>query len=296
MVESIAVESHFYSAPDGLKLHAREYGSRLSAATPVLCLPGLARTAEDFDALARALAGGAAGGPRRVVALDYRGRGLSDRDPNWKNYDLRVENADILASMDALGVEHAIFVGTSRGGLHTMMTAATRPAAIRAAILNDIGPVIEAQGMARIRGYVGKLPSPRSWSDAVDLAKRVMDAQFTGLGEDDWLAYAKLTFEETDGRFIPRCDTKLMKTLEGIDLEAPLPTAWPQFEGLAGVPVLSLRGENSDLLSEETVAEMGKRHPRFHAHTVAAQGHAPLLLDEPTIGVICEFVTRADVG
>ena len=233
MVEDTRSRAAFYSAPDGLKLHARDYGFAAGPATPVLCLPGLARTAEDFDVLARALAGGAAGGPRRVVALDYRGRGLSERDPNWKNYDLRVENADILASMDALGVEHAIFVGTSRGGLHTMMTAATRPAAIKAAILNDIGPVIEAQGLARIRGYVGKLPTPRSWSDAVDLAKHVMDAQFTALSDDEWLAYAQLTFEEKDGRFIPRYDTRLMKTLEGVDLEAPLPTAgrssraWP---------------------------------------------------------------------
>ena len=292
--KALAVESRFLSAPDGLKLHARDYGHSHWPAIPVLCLPGLARTAADFDVLARALAGGAAGRPRRVVALDYRGRGLSERDHNWKNYDLRVENADILASMDALGVEHAIFMGTSRGGLHTMMTSATRPAAIKAAILNDIGPVIEAQGLARIRGYVGKLPAPRSWSDAVDLAKRVIDSQFTGLSEDEWLAYAQLTFEEKDGKFIPRYDTRLMKTLEGVDLEAPLPTAWPQFEGLAGVPVLSLRGENSDLLSEETVAEMAARHPRFAAHTVPAQGHAPLLLDVATIGVICDFVAACD--
>lgn len=294
MVGELAVESHFISAPDGLKLHARTYGSALAPGTPVLCLPGLARTAADFDAVARKLASGGAARERRVVALDYRGRGLSDRDRDWNNYHLRVENADVLACMDALGVEHAILLGTSRGGLHTMLMAATRPGAIRAAILNDIGPVIEAQGLARIRGYVGKLPAPRSWSDAVDLAKRIMGAQFTALSEDDWLAYAKLTFEEKDGRFAPRYDPNLMKTLERIDLEEPLPTAWPQFEGLSGAPVLSLRGENSDLLTEGTVAEMAKRHPRFTAHTVPGQGHAPLLLDEPTIRVICDFVADCD--
>jgi pimeloyl-ACP methyl ester carboxylesterase len=291
--KDLAIESRFISAPDGLKLHARAYGSPLMPGTPVLCLPGLARTAEDFDVIARALAGGAAGRPRRVVALDYRGRGLSDRD-NWKNYDLRVENADILACMDALGLAHAIFLGTSRGGLHTMITAATRPAAIKAAILNDIGPVVEAQGLARIRGYVGKLPAPHSWDDAKDLARRVMGAQFTSLSEDEWLAYAKLTFQEKDGKFIPRYDVKLMNQLEALDLEAPLPTAWPQFEGLANVPTLSLRGENSDLLSEATVAEMAQRHPRFQAHTVAGQGHAPLLLDAATIGVIANFIARSE--
>lgn len=292
--EDLAIESRFVSAPDGLRLHAREYGSALTPGTPVLCLPGLARTAADFDAVARALASGAAGKERRVVALDYRGRGLSDRDSHWRNYDLRVENADILACMDALGVGHAIFLGTSRGGLHTMMTAATRPGAIGAAILNDIGPVVEAQGLARIRGYVGKLPAPHSWDDAVDLVKRVMGGQFTSLSADEWLAYAQLTFEEKDGKFAPRYDTRLMNGLEALDLEAPLPTAWAQFEGLANVPVLSLRGEHSDLLSEATVAEMGRRHPRFQAHTVPGQGHAPLLLDEATIAVVAAFIERID--
>ncbi len=294
MIEELAIESRFLSAPDSLKLHARDYGSAHMPGTPVLCLPGLSRTAADFDVIARALAQGAASRPRRVVALDYRGRGLSDRDAKWKNYDLRVENADMLACMDALGLEHAIFLGTSRGGLHTMMTAATRPGAIKAAILNDIGPVVEAQGLARIRGYIGKLPAPHSWADAVDLAKKIMGGQFTSLTEDDWLAYAKLTFEETGGKFAPRYDTRLMKTLEGLDLEAPLPNAWPQFEGLGNVPTLCVRGENSDLLSPETVAEMGRRHRRFESHTVPGQGHAPLLLDEPTINVIADFITRCD--
>ena len=294
MIEELAIESRFLSAPDGLKLHARDYGSSRMPGTPVLCLPGLSRTAADFDVIARTLAQGAATQPRRVVALDYRGRGLSDRDTNWQNYELRVENADMLACMDALGVEHAIFLGTSRGGIHTMMTAATRPGVIKAAILNDIGPVIEAQGLARIRGYIGKLPAPHSWADAVDLAKRVMGGQFTSLSEDDWLAYTQLTFEETKGKFTPRYDTRLMKTLEGMDLEAPLPSAWPQFEGLGNVPTLCLRGENSDLLSSTTLTEMGKRHPRFETHTVAGQGHAPLLLDEPTIKVIADFITRCE--
>jgi pimeloyl-ACP methyl ester carboxylesterase len=294
MIEELAIESRFISGPDGLKLHARDYGSSHMPGTPVLCLPGLSRTAADFDVIARALAKGAANGPRRVVALDYRGRGLSDRDADWKNYDLRVENTDILACMDALSLEHAIFLGTSRGGLHTMMMAAIRPGVIKAAVLNDIGPVIEAQGLARIRGYIGKLPAPHSWPDAVDLAKRVMGGQFTSLTEADWLAYAQLTFEETDGKFSPRYDTRLMKTLEGLDLEAPLPTAWPQFEGLSNVPTLCVRGENSDLLSPATVAEMRERHSRFETHTVPGQGHAPLLMDEPTIQVIADFITRSE--
>ena len=276
--------SRFYSAEDGLKLHLREWPSRGPGAT-VVCLPGLARTAADFDALATRLAG-----PRRVVAIDYRGRGLSDRDKDWKNYNLMVENADFLTVMAAAEIGEAIFVGTSRGGLHAMMLAATRPTALRAVVLNDVGPVLEARGLARLRGYVGKLPTPTSWRDATDLARHVMGAQFTALDDAAFEAYARLTFEEKDGRFAPRYDTALMRTLEGIDFNAPLPTLWPQFEGLRDVPLLTLRGENSDLLSAETVAEMARRHPRMETHTVAGQGHAPLLLDAPTIERVASFI------
>jgi pimeloyl-ACP methyl ester carboxylesterase len=293
MIDESIAQSHFISAPDGLRLHAREYGSRLLEATPVVCLPGLARTAADFDALARALASGRAGRPRRVVALDYRGRGLSARDPKPANYDLRVENADILACLDCLGVEHAVFLGTSRGGLHILMLAAIRPAMMKAVILNDIGPVIEAAGLARIRTYVGRLPQPGNWDDAVDLVKNVMGAQFTNLSEEEWLSYAMLTFEETGDGFATRYDPALMKSLEAYDLDQPLPTMWPQFEGLARMPTLALRGENSDLLAPETVEEMARRHPRFEAHTVAGQGHAPLILDEPTIQRVCAFIAQA---
>ena len=280
--------SRFYSAEDGLKLHLREWPSRGPGAT-VVCLPGLARTAADFDALATRLAG-----PRRVVAIDYRGRGLSDRDKDWKNYNLMVENADFLTVMAAAEIGEAIFVGTSRGGLHAMMLAATRPTALRAVVLNDVGPVLEARGLARLRGYVGKLPTPTSWRDATDLARHVMGAQFTALDDAAFEAYARLTFEEKDGRFAPRYDTALMRTLEGIDFNAPLPTLWPQFEGLRDVPLLTLRGENSDLLSAETVAETARRHPRMETHVVAGQGHAPLLIDAPTIERVASFIESVE--
>lgn len=291
----IAIQSQFITVQDGLKIHARVYEpNAVKAALPVICLPGLARTAEDFAPLAQAIASGAADAPRRVIAIDYRGRGLSDRDSNWQNYDMRVENADILQVMDALDVAEAAFVGTSRGGLHMMMMGVTRPAAIRAVILNDIGPIIEARGLARIKGYVGKLPQPRSWPDAVDLAKRVMGQQFTGLSEAEWLGYAKLTFEETATGFVARYDTKLMKTLENFNLEQPLPELWVQFDGLRNVPVLAIRGENSDLLSPETHAAMGRRHPRCETFVVPGQGHAPLLMDADSIARVAAFIARLE--
>jgi pimeloyl-ACP methyl ester carboxylesterase len=281
---TVSPVSRFYSAQDGLRLHLRDYEGPRDR-TPVVCLPGLARTAEDFDRVARRLMAS-----RRVVALDYRGRGLSEYDKDWTHYDLAVESADILTVLTAAGIGEAIIVGTSRGGLHAMLLAAVRPTLLRGVVLNDIGPVLEAKGLARIRGYVGKLPAPRSWSDAIALAKSIMGAQFTSLDDASWETYARLTFEEKGGHFLPRYDVNLMRPLAALDLEAPLPQLWPQFDGLAHVPLLAIRGKNSDLLSPETLAGMAARHPRFESLVVPGQGHAPLLLDEPTLERIAAFV------
>ncbi len=152
-----APRSVFITSRDGLRLHARVYGPEGAAGLPVLCLPGLARTHMDFHELALAL-GSDAERPRRVVCVDYRGRGLSDYDSDWRRYDIRVELDDVMQQMAALGLGEAVFVGTSRGGLITMAMGAARPAVIKGAVINDIGPVIEAAGLMRIRGYVGRLP------------------------------------------------------------------------------------------------------------------------------------------
>lgn len=286
--------SRYVSAPDGLKLHVRDYNPQASASLPVVCLAGLSRNSVDFDVLALALANGAAGLPRRVLALDYRGRGLSEYDPDWQNYSVAVESADILAVLTACGIAEAVFCGTSRGGINIMALSAQRPTLIRAAILNDIGPVLEARGLARIRSYIGKLPPPGSWPDAVDMLKRLNSAQFSGLDEAEWQMFARTTFEEKHGRFVGRYDTRLMNTLAGIDLESPLPDMWPQFEGLRHAPVLVLRGENSDLLSVATLAQMQARHGRCEVFTVPGQGHAPLLVDIPSITRIADFIAKLD--
>ncbi len=282
--------SRFFNAADGLRLHAREWtppAGEMSAATPVLCLPGLARTAADFDRLASRLAQ-----RRRVVALDYRGRGLSDWDQDWKNYSLAVEGADILTVLAAMGIAEAAIMGTSRGGFHAMLLGSLQPTLPRAVVLNDIGPVIEAEGLRRIRGYVGKLATPKSWDEAAEIAKRVMKAQFTGLSDADFEVYARLTFDEKNGVFSSRYDQNVGKPLEEINFAEPLPTMWPQFEALKDSPVLTLRGENSDLLSAATVAEMGRRHPGFESHIVPGQGHAPLLLDAPSIERVAQFIEK----
>jgi len=266
----------YVSAFDGLRLYARDYGPQAAPALPVVCLPGLARNSADFHDLALALAQDAER-PRRVLALDYRGRGRSERDRDWKNYDLRIELNDTLQVLTAAGIEEAVFVGTSRGGLITMALGAARPALLRGVVLNDVGPVIDAKGLIRIRGYVGKLPQPRDMREAVQILKQSSSAHFPGLAEESWLKLARGTWVEENGRLVPAYDTALMKMLEALDLEAPLPALWALFGGLAHVPVLALRGAHSDILSAQALEAMAKAHPDLAAETVPDQGHAPLL-------------------
>lgn len=281
----------FVSAPDGLRLRYVEYGSALDAGAPVVCLPGLTRAAEDFEPLARALAYGGRK-RRRVLALDYRGRGGSEWDRKWENYSVAVENADILSLLDATEVHQAIVVGTSRGGLHAMTFAATRPTLLTAVVLNDIGPVVEPLGLIRIKGYVGKMPQPRNWDEAIDIVKATMSAHFRDLSPRDWEGYARRTFEEKNGRFVGRFDPKLAKTLAEVGPDMKRIELWPQFEAMAQVPTLAIRGENSDILSAETLEEMTRRRPLCESWVVPGQGHAPLLTDSVTIERIRTFVER----
>jgi pimeloyl-ACP methyl ester carboxylesterase len=283
----------FVTAQDGLKLHVRSYGPRISDALPVVCLPGLARTVADFDLLATALAEDPKTS-RRVLALDSRGRGKSDYDRNPANYNVQVELADVIAVLTALEIAQAVFVGTSRGGILTMLLAAARPLAIAGCVLNDIGPVIEPKGLMRIKSYVGKLPQPASFHEAADILRRVFGSQFPKLNDDDWVAFAFRTFKDASGRIVPDYDVKLGKTLKGTNLERPLPALWKQFEALAGVPVMVIRGGNSDILSVATVEAMRMRHSGLDVIEVPDEGHAPLLTGAEIIGRISSFVATCE--
>lgn len=287
-----APASVFVSAPDGLRLHVRRHGRRGTRSLPVVCLPGLARTTEDFDALAAALAG--RGQDRQVLAADYRGRGRSDYDRNPDNYSLAVELADLLAVLTALDVGRAVFVGTSRGGILAMLLATVRPTIIAGAVLNDIGPVIEPKGLVRIKGYVGKLPPPKNFEEGAEILRRLLDAQFPKLDAEAWLAAARRTWRERDGRLAPTYDVRLARTLDGIDLERPLPSLWKEFDALSDMPLMVIRGANSDVLSEATVAAIQERRPALETLVVPDQGHAPLLAEPDVIRRIAAFIADCE--
>jgi pimeloyl-ACP methyl ester carboxylesterase len=279
--------SHTLPARDGLRLHYREIPARDVSKAPVLCLPGLTRNGEDFDVVGRHIAQETG---RRVIALDSRGRGGSDYDPDWTHYDLQVELEDMLGVLTALGIEGAVFFGTSRGGLLTMLTGVARPEVLRGAILNDIGPVIEARGLARIRGYVGKLPSPADFPAAARLLRDVFGTQFTNLAPAQWERWARRSWREENGKLVARYDINIMRTLADLDLEQPMPDLWPVFETIKHVPLMVIRGELSELLTPATVARMVGEHPSARAHEVAYEGHAPLLEDAETLAAVLAFL------
>ena len=285
--------SHFITAQDGLKLHVRAYGSRSAPALPVICLPGLARTSADFDALAQALADDPTH-PRYVLAMDYRGRGLSDYDRDPGNYNLLVELADVLAVLTALGIGRAIFIGTSRGGILTMLLGSARPAAIAGVVLNDIGPVIETRGLVRIKSYLGRLPQPKNFEEGAEFLRRLFGTHFTALTPQEWQEFARRTFREKDGRIVPNYDPRLARALQDVDLERAVPPLWKEFDSLGRMPLMVIRGVNSDLLTTATVEAMRARRQQCYAIVVPDQGHAPLLTDAETIGRVSEFVAGCD--
>lgn len=284
----------FVSASDGLRLYARDYGPVMGDALPVVCLPGLARNSWDFRTLAEALSTDESQ-PRRVLALDYRGRGRSAWAQDWRQYDIGMELNDVLQVLTAAGIERAVFVGTSRGGLITMALSAARPTLLAGVVLNDVGPVIEPKGLIRIRSYVGKLPTPRTFEEGAEILRQVSGAQFPVFSHDQWDDMARGTWHESENRLVLSYDPGLMKPLQALDLEMPMPDAWNLFEGLKLVPVLALRGEHSDLLSAQTLNAMQERHPNLTALTVPGQGHAPWL-DGSLIHTIKDFIGRAEAS
>ncbi len=278
---------------DDLLLCGREYGNALSTKLPLVCLPGLTRSVRDFDALANYL-GHHHEISRRIITLDYRGRGKSDYDKDWTNYTPLNEAYDVLAVTTALGLEDFILLGTSRGGIIAMLLGSLRPTVLAGVILHDIGPTIDLQGLIKIKNYLQRMPSPKNWQDATEILKSVHHSSFPNYQEEDWQKAARLTFKDDDGKPVFDFDVNLTKTLLSISADNPPPNLWPNFMSLSGKPVLTIRGALSDLLSSETLEMMDKTHPTMQKVTVENQGHVPNLMDEKALAAIEEFLKSVD--
>jgi len=279
-------EDRYFLSADGLRLHYLEWrGAGHESRTPVVCLAGLTRSSEDF----RALAGALAAQGRRVLALDCRGRGESQWDPDYSHYTLDVERNDILRLLHETGVAQADFIGTSRGGLHTMLLAQARPGLVRAAVLNDVGPQINLDGLLGIKRYVGRLPPLNSIEDAIGLMRLSAGATFSSMTMEQWRIFAQQSFTQKEGKVVLRYDPALSHTLDDMRPDWTPIEYWDAFLALTQGPLLTLRGENSDILTPEILAEMAARAPAMEIHIVPGQGHPALLLDDETIARILRF-------
>lgn len=261
-----------FTTSDGLRLYYEDTGN----GQPLLCLAGLTRNCRDFDLLAPHLIG------TRLITLDYRGRGRSQYDAAWANYNVPREAQDVLELLDHLGLRKVTVLGTSRGGLIAMVLAATLADRLAGVILNDVGPVISADGIARIIDYVGRPPRWTSHAQAADGLKAALGADFPGLPDTNWLQMAQAQYHEiSDGSPLTLSyDAHLRDALLAQAKAGPPPDLWPLFEALKPLPTGVLRGENSDILGADTLAEMQRRHPEMRVAIVPDRGHVPLL-DEP---------------
>jgi len=275
-----------FVSSDGLTLSYRDYrGPSSSTAAPVLCLPGLTRNARDFEALALELAR-----TRRVLSPDLRGRGLSAYDPKPAHYHPGTYLQDVLALLAAAAAPRVLAIGTSLGGLLTMLLAGARPGALSGAVLNDIGPLIEEAGLARIRGYVGKSAPMRSWEEAAEACRAANGAAFPDLDDAAWLDFARrccVATPEGDVRF--DYDPRIAEPFAGSGAAPATSDPWQLWAPLAGVPTLVIRGAQSDILSAATLAEMLRRKPDTLAVTVPHRGHAPQLDEPVALAAIREF-------
>lgn len=280
-----------YTSGDGLALYARDYpGAGGPARLPVICIHGLTRNSLDFDELAPLLAGLG----RRVLAVDVRGRGRSARDPNPANYTPVVYAADVAALMHALGMARAVFVGTSMGGLTTMTLAATRLDLVAAAVLNDVGPVLSARGLARIAGYAGKAPLFNSWDEATCHVRDINRCAFPGNDDAEWAKWARRAFEQRDdGLLCPRYDPGIAASLQGGRLAPTSLAARMAFRRLTRHrPTLLVRGALSDLVEPAQANWMRRTAPGLDYAEVPNVGHAPMLTEPEAFEAIRAFLAR----
>ena len=274
----------YWTSTDGVKLHARDYAGD-PAAVPVVCLPGLTRNARDYAALAATLAPG-----RRVIAVDFRGRGESGQAKDPMSYVPATYADDVRGLLVEAGIERFVAVGTSLGGLVAMLLAGD--GVLRGAVINDVGPEIESAGLQRIRGYVGRGSSCPTWLHA---ARTVADAHrdiYPSWELDDWLGMAKRLYRVTSaGRIVLDYDLRIAEPFRVL-ATAEGPDMWEALGGLAAVPVLVVRGGRSDVLSADVAARMIERLPQGELVTVPDVGHAPTLSEPAAAAGIARLLGR----
>lgn len=282
-----------YSSTDGLSLYCRDYASHSGPARlPVICIHGLTRNSGDFDELAPWMA--AMG--RRVLAVDVRGRGMSARDPDPRHYNAAIYAGDVIKLARDLGLERAVFVGTSMGGLITMTLALRRLKLIAAAVLNDVGPIISEKGLARIAGYAGKGYMPGSWDEAACYMRDINQPAFPDNDMDEWAKWAHRAFaENAQGQLALKYDPNIAIALQTGKLRA---TSWigrMAFRRLAhNRPTLLVRGTLSDLVEDEQASYMRRAAPAMHYAEIPGVGHAPMLTEPPAREALAQFLAQVE--
>lgn len=272
---------------DGLTLDVRRFEG--GAKTPAFCIPGLTRNRRDFDDFAPWLAGTG----RDVYALSLRGRGASDYDPDYRNYQPPTYCEDVLAAIDQLGLAKAIFIGTSLGGIVTMLTSEAAPGRVAAAILNDVGPELALEGIARIAAYAGaERAEAASLEEAAAHIRALNEVAFPGRDDAFWRGFALNTFRKTPrGTWVLDYDPAIGKAFAET---GTLPDLWPAFASLKDSPTLVIRGAASDILTADIVENMRALHPRFALCEVPGVGHAPTLMEPEVIAAVEEFLGALD--
>jgi len=276
---------NFWSSHDGLRLYARTYAGPGTSGATVLCLHGLTRNSRDFEDLAPHLQR-----RFRVVVPDVRGRGLSARDPNPQNYQPAIYLQDILTLIDTVAAQRVAVIGTSMGGLLAMMMAVGHRDRVSGVVLNDMGPEVDPKGLERIKGYAGRLPAPKNWDDAIAQTRSIFGDAWPNLSHERWSVLTRRGYREDEkGGLTVDADPMIGEMLRA----APAATAnlWPFWKALRGIPMLAIRGAQSDILSEATFAKMKAENPELKQLEVAQRGHVPLLDEPECVAAIDAFLT-----
>jgi pimeloyl-ACP methyl ester carboxylesterase len=283
--QSQAWADRYWTSRDGLTLHYRDYPGP-SDRPPLLMLHGLTRNSRDFEHVAARYAG-----DWRVIAVDFRGRGMSEHDPNSARYMPVTYAGDVIQLLDELQIDKAVFLGTSLGGLVTMIVASVAPERIAGVLLNDVGPELDLSGIDRIKTYVGKPVVFRDWDDAAEQLRSRSGDVHPKYDRAEWLRFAKRICRETDAGVEFDYDMAIAEPFNAGNT-GEVPDGWPYYKALAGRPVLVLRGELSDLLSDAASERMATEISNVEVVTVPDVGHAPDLGEPVAAAAIDRLLER----